>query len=185
MARCVDILKDFMFSMKNMYFNNKDIFDVHISDFVCRIETFYIEVYLKTLSIELNSLNELRVFIADNILELIEKSKKVSASITKEVFNDLTLLAKNKITFDHDSLFKLNNYEQTKELSIQEKNEIMLKGVMYFEYNDKVISNRLFVRKIFVGSLLMVMSIIGCIFLFCLIQFICFFIYCQYYIAFI
>ncbi len=160
MAKCIDILKDFMLIMKDMYFKNKEIFDVHIPDFVCKLEAFYFDVYNKTASIELDSLCPFRVFMADNILGLIKNTKKITPDITKEVFEKLIqILGKDDVDYEFFNL--LNKIETTKELSNDEKNEIMLNGTMYFEYNDKVISKRNFNRNLILGIILSIIAIVG------------------------
>ena len=161
MAKCVDILKDFMLVMKDMYFQNKEIFDCHISDFVCKLESFYFDVYNKTISIELESLNSFRVFIADNVFDLIKTTNKLTSNITREVFDKLIELSGKEYNIDYDSIIAANKTEPIKELSKDEKNEIMLNGTMYFEYNDKVIANRNFNRNLILGSILSLISIVG------------------------
>lgn len=160
MSKCLEIIEDFMIVTKNMYFKNKDIFDVHIPDFVSRLESFFLNVYNKTLSIELESLISFRVIISDECLDLIQSTKEISPDLTKEEYLKLVEIANKKYDIDYDAIIT-HQIESSKEMSNDEKNEIMLKGTKLFEYKDKVIAKRNFKRNFIVGMILTIISISG------------------------
>lgn len=165
MSKCLEIIEDFMIETKNMYFKNKDLFDVYIPDFVSRLETFFLNVYNKTLSIELESLISFRVIISDECLDLIQSTKEISPDLTKEEYFKLVETANKKYDIDYDAI---NTYQivSNKDMSNDEKNEIMLKGTKIFEYKDKVITKRNFRRNFIMGLVLTLISTTGVVFSF-------------------
>ena len=94
---------------------------------------------------------------------MIETTKKISSKISKDVYEELIGVSSNRFDIDFDKMVD-ENKEVAKlknDLSLDEIKEIKLKGKMYFEYNDKVISKRHFKNKIIFSSILILLSLAG------------------------
>ena len=101
--------------------------------------------------------------LADNILSLIESTKKISLKITKEVFEELTCLASKDYDINYDKVVEDNKTaaKPKNDLSFEEIKNIKLNGKMYFEYNDKVISKRINKSNLILGVLIAIVSVAG------------------------
>lgn len=163
MNRCLKIINNFMSGLKKMYFENKDVFDKYIPGFPSRLESFFLNVYQNTLTIELDDLVLFRIFISNECLDIIQSTKEISSDISKDVYINLIELADRKFDINYDEIIN-SQMESSKEMSIEEKKEIMLKGTMYFEFKDKFVSQKLFIRNLVFGMIILLISVGGIIF---------------------
>lgn len=163
MTKCIEIIKKDMLRTKEHYFKYKKNYDDTDYDYIYALEEYYLNVCNEIKDINLNSLKGFIIELADIILSLIQATKKISLKITKEVFDELTITASKSFDIDYDAIIEKNkDFAKPKEdLSLDEIKEIKLKGKMYFEYKDKVISKRNYKNKILTSSLLIMLSLAG------------------------
>lgn len=163
MSRCLEIIKNDMLNTKDHYFKYKENYEETDLDYIYVLEEYFLNVYNETKDIELKAIKDFKIVLAENCLSLIESTKKISSKITKEVFEEMTNISSKNFDIDFDKIVEENKAiaKPKNELSFDEIKEIKLKGKMYFEYNDKVISNRNFKRNRKIGLLLSLISIFG------------------------
>ena len=96
-------------------------------------------------------------------MSLIESTKKISSKISKDLYEELIGVTSNIFNIDFDKIVEENKAvaKPKNDLSLEEIKDIKLKGKMYFEYNDKVISKRHFKNKIIFSSILILLSLTG------------------------
>ncbi len=165
MSRCLEIIKNDILNTKDHYFKYKENYDKTDSDYIYVLEEYFLNVYNETKDIELKTIKDFKIIIAENCLGLIESTKKISSKITKEVFEEMINISSKNFDIDFDKIVEENKAiaKPKNELSFDEIKEIKLKGKMYFEYNDKVISKRHFRNKIIVSHILILFSLTGII----------------------
>jgi len=165
MSRCIEIIKYEMLKTKEHYFKHKSNYDEEDSDYIYILEDYFLNVRNEIKDIDLNSIKEFIIVLAEEVLSLIEATKKISRNITREVFDELTNSSKKKIDTNFDSLFDKHeeSHEVKKDLSLEDIKIIKLNGIMYFEYNDKVIAKRISKSNILFGTLITLSSIGGLI----------------------
>ena len=163
MTKCIEIIKKDMLRIEEHYFKYKKDFDDVDSNYIYSLEEYYLNVFNEIKDINLNSIKGFIIDLADIILNLIEATKKVSIKITKELFDELTITSSKRFDIDYDVIIEKNKYlaNLEKDLSLDEIKEIKLKGKMFFEYEDKVISKRHFKNKILFSSILILLSLTG------------------------
>lgn len=163
MSRCVEIIKNEMLRTKDHYFKYKKEYDDADSDYIYILEEYFINVYNDIKDIELKSIKDFNIALAENCLSLIELTKKLSSKISKNLYQELIGISSKSFEIDFDKVVEENKViaKPRNDLSLEEIKEIKLKGKMYFEYNDKVISNRSFNRNILLGSIFLMISIAG------------------------
>lgn len=153
MSKCIDIIKSELSSTKNHYFNYKDNYDSHKESFIYTLEDLFINIYSKVNDLKYNCVKDFKVFLADNLLEIIYKTLKITANISKDKYNELIEVSLNKLKYDYEEL------KMKHKVSEEEKRNIKLKGKLYCEYNDKVISKRIFRNRIILGMSSTLLSI--------------------------
>lgn len=163
MSRCVEIIEDNMLKTKDHYFKYKKEYDDTDSDYIYILEEYFLNIYNDTKDIELKAIKDFNIMLAENCLSLIESTKKISLKITKDVFEELKSITSKDYDIDYEKVVEENKAvaKPKNDLSLEEIKEIKLKGKMYFEYNDKVISKRNFKNKIIISCLLILFSLIG------------------------
>lgn len=163
MTKCIEIIKKDMLRIEEHYFKYKKDFDDVDSNYIYALEEYYLNVFNEIKDINLNSIKGFIIDLADIILSLIEATKKVSIKITKEIFDELTITSSKSFDISYDVIIEKNKYLSNleKDLSLDEIKEIKLKGKMFFEYEDKVISKHNYKNKIIVSSLLIILSLAG------------------------
>lgn len=163
MSKCVEIIKNEMLRTKDHYFKYKKEYDNADSDYIYILEEYFINVYNEIKDIELKAIKVFNMSLAENCLSLIEKTKKISSKISKDVYEELIGVSSKIFSINSDKIFEKNKTvaNPKKDLSLDEIKEIKLKGKMYFEYNDKVISKRNFKNKIIFSSILILLSLAG------------------------
>ena len=163
MSSCVEIIKDEMLRTKDHYFKYKKEYDDTDSDYIYVLEEYFINVYNDLKDIELKAIKDFNIVVADNCLSLIELTKKLSLKISKDLYQELISISSKRFDIDFDKVAEENKAiaKPKNDLSLEEIKEIKLKGKMYFEYNDKVISKRHFKKKIIISSILILLSLTG------------------------
>lgn len=163
MSRCIEIIKSNMLVTKDHYFKYKENYDETDSDYIYVLEEYFLNVYSEIKNLKLKAIKDFNIILAENYLSLIESTKKISLKITKELFEELINISSNEYDIDFDEVVEENKdvAKPKNELSLEEIKVIMLKGKMYFEYNDKVISKRHFKNKIIISSILILLSLTG------------------------
>lgn len=163
MSRCIEIIKKEMQGTIKHYFDYEENYNEEDSSYVYTLEDYFVNVYQKIKNIDLKCIKQFMIVIVEDCCTIIKGTERLSPNITKEIADEMLCTSGEYFNNYEDIIASIKKYpiEPIKELSNQEKNEIMLKGTMYFEYNDKVISNRYFVRNMLLGSILSVLSIVG------------------------
>lgn len=161
-AKCLEIIKKEIISLKNMYFDYKDQLDDECSNYIYTLQNSILSIYLTLKDIKINQSHEFSIDFSNILLDLISKTNKVSSKITKENLNELIGNNEENIKIDYEAICKMcNSNNLINSLSNEEIKEIKLKGTMYFEYDDKVISKRIFLKNLIFGIVLIAFSIIG------------------------
>lgn len=163
MFRCIEIIEDNMLKTKDHYFKYKKEYDDTDSDYIYVLEEYFLNVYNEIKNVELKAIKDFKIMLVEDCLSLIESTKKISLKITKEVFEELTCLASKDYDINYDKVVE-ENKEAAKpknDLSFEEIKEIKIKGQMYFEYNDKVISKRINKSNLILGALIAMVSAAG------------------------
>ncbi len=163
MSKCVEIIKDEMLRTKDHYFKYKKEYDDTDSDYIYVLEEYFLSVYNEIKNVELKAIKDFNIMLADNCLSLIESTKKLSLKISKDLYQELKGISSKSFDIDFDKVVEENKAigKPKNDLSLEEIKEIKLKGKMYFEYNDKVISKRHFRNKIIVSCVLILLSLTG------------------------
>ena len=159
MSRCIEIIKKEMQGTIKHYFDYEENYNEEDSSYVYTLEDYFVNVYQKIKNIDLKCIKQFMIVIVEDCCTIIKGTERLSPNITKEIADEMLCTSGEYFNNYEDIIASIKKYpiEPIKELSNQEKNEIMLKGTMYFEYNDKVISNRYFVRNMLLGSILSVL----------------------------
>ena len=167
MSRCIEIIKNQIAIIKDHYFKYKKDYDNQDSEYIYTLENFLINIYKEIRHIELESIKILTVEIAEQLLDLIVQINKISIDISKEIYVELKNLTTKEFNIDYDTIYENSRKEFDlieEKLSVEEIKKIKLNGTIYFEYNDKVISKRIFIEKLITGLSLLLISTLGCIF---------------------
>lgn len=163
MSKCVEIIKNEMLGTKEHYFKYKKEFDDADSDYIYILEEYFINVYNDIKDIELKAIKDFNIVVAENCLSLIELTEKLSSRISKDLYQELISISSKSFDIDFEKVVEKNKTigKPKNDLSLEEIKEIKLKGKMYFEFNDKVISKRHFRNKIIFSSILILLSLPG------------------------
>ena len=163
MSKCVEIIKNEMLRTKDHYFRYKKDYDDADPDYIYILEEYFINVYNDIKDIDLKAIKDFNIVVAENCLSLIELTKKISSKISKDVYEELIGVSSKNFSIDFDKRFNENIAvaKPRSDLSLEEIKEIKLKGKMYFEFNDKVISKYLFRNKLIFSSILILLSLAG------------------------
>lgn len=163
MSRCIGIITSEILNRKDHYFKYKKNYDAVDPNYIYALEDLFINFYNEIKNLELKANKDYLVILAENCLDLIKFTNKISPNITREAFEELTDCTFKDFDIDFDEIVEKNKsiIKHKNELSVEEKKKIMLKGVMYFEYNDKVISKRHFKNKLIISLSLISLSLIG------------------------
>lgn len=163
MSRCIEIIKSNMLETKDHYFKYKENYDETDSNYIYILEEYFLNVYNEIKNIELKAIKDFNIILAENCLSLIESTKKISSKISKDLYEELIGVTSNIFNIDFDKIVEENKAvaKPKNDLSLEEIKDIKLKGKMYFEYNDKVISKRHFRNKIIVSHILILFSLVG------------------------
>ena len=164
MGECLEIIKDDIFALDDMYFDYKDTFDDYDLNYIFSLQECIFNTYTSLKEIDLESTKKYLSKISIELLDLIDRTQKIYSNINKESFDELIAISDNKTKIDYDVICKKSNAESIAELSYEEINEIKLKGTMYYEYNDKIISKRIFLRNLTFGIFLIAISIFGIVY---------------------
>ena len=163
MSKCVEIIKDEMLRTKDHYFKYKKEYDDANSDYIYILEEYFINVYNDIKDIELKAIKDFNIVVAENCLSLIETTKKISSKISKDVYEELIGVSSKIFSIDFNKIVEENKTvaKPKNDFSLDEIKEIKLKGKMYFEYNDKVISKRINKSNLIFGTLIAMVSTAG------------------------
>ena len=163
MSRCIEIIEDNMLKTKDHYFKYKKEYDDTDSDYIYVLEEYFLNVYNEIKNVELKAIKDFNISLVENCLSLIESTKKISSKISKDVYEELIGVSSKSFSIDFDKIVEENKTaaKPKNDLSLEEIKEIKLKGKMYFEYNDKVISKRINKSNLILGALIAMVSVAG------------------------
>lgn len=163
MSRCIEIVKKEMQGTKKHYFEHEESYNKEDPNYIYALEDYFVNVYQKIKVIDFKCIYQFLIVLVEDCCALIKHTEKISPNITKEVADEMLNISRKYFTNYEDMInsIKTNQVESIKNLSNEEKVYIMLNGTMYFEYNDKVISNRNFRHNMFIGTFLSMISILG------------------------
>lgn len=159
--KCIEIVKREMCKTKEHYLKYKEDYDIVDTGYVYELQKYFLNIINKVKYIESPSIKDFVSSLAEELLDLIENVKTVSSFFSNDILNELNNRSLKKYNFD--KLCNLNK-EESANLTVEEIKEIKINGKMYFEYNDKIISKRLFIKKIIISSILLVLTIAGIVF---------------------
>lgn len=159
--KCIEIVKREMCKTKEHYLKYKEDYDIVDTGYVYALQKYFLNIINKVKYIESPSIKDFVSSLAEELLDLIENVKTVSSFFSNDILNELNNRSLKKYNFD--KLCNLNK-EESANLTVEEIKEIKINGKMYFEYNDKIISKRLFIKKIIISSILLVLTIAGIVF---------------------
>ena len=159
--KCTEIVKREMCKTKEHYLKYKEDYDIVDTGYVYALQKYFLNIINKVKYIESPSIKDFVSSLAEELLDLIENVKTVSSFFSNDILNELNNRSLKKYNFD--KLCNLNK-EESANLTVEEIKEIKINGKMYFEYNDKIISKRLFIKKIIISSILLVLTIAGIVF---------------------
>lgn len=163
MSKCIEIIEDNMLKTKDHYFKYKKEYDDTDSDYIYVLEEYFLNVYNEIKNVELKAIKVFNISLVENCLSLIESTKKISSKISKDVYEELIGASSKSFSIDFDKIVEENKAaaKPKNDLSLEEIKEIKLKGKMYFEYNDKVISKRINKANLIFGTLIAMVSTAG------------------------
>lgn len=163
MSKCIEIIEDNMLKTKDHYFKYKKEYDDTDSDYIYVLEEYFLNVYNEIKNVELKAIKVFNISLVENCLSLIESTKKISSKISKDVYEELIGASSKSFSIDFDKIVEENKAaaKPKNDLSLEEIKEIKLKGKMYFEYNDKVISKRINKSNLIFGTLIAMVSTAG------------------------
>ena len=163
MSKCIEIIEDNMLKTKDHYFKYKKEYDDTDSDYIYVLEEYFLNVYNEIKNVELKAIKVFNISLVENCLSLIESTKKISSKISKDVYEELIGASSKSFSIDFDKIVEENKAaaKPKNDLSLEEIKEIKLKGKMYFEYNDKVISKRINKSNLILGALIAMVSASG------------------------
>ncbi len=159
--KCIEIVKREMCKTKEHYLKYKEDYDIVDTGYVYALQKYFLNIINKVKYIESPSIKDFVSSLAEELLDLIENVKTVSSFFSNDILNELNNRSLKKYNFD--KLCNLNK-EESANLTVEEIKEIKINGKMYFEYNDKIISKRLFIKKIIISSILLALTIAGIVF---------------------
>lgn len=163
MSKCIEIIEDNMLKTKDHYFKYKKEYDDTDSDYIYVLEEYFLNVYNEIKNVDLKAIKVFNISLVENCLSLIESTKKISSKISKDVYEELIGASSKSFSIDFDKIVEENKAaaKPKNDLSLEEIKEIKLKGKMYFEYNDKVISKRINKANLIFGTLIAMVSTAG------------------------
>ena len=163
MSKCIEIIEDNMLKTKDHYFKYKKEYDDTDSDYIYVLEEYFLNVYNEIKNVELKAIKDFNMSLVENCLSLIESTKKISSKISNDVYEELIGASSKSFSIDFDKIVEENKAaaKPKNDLSLEEIKEIKLKGKMYFEYNDKVISKRINKSNLIFGTLIAMVSTAG------------------------
>ncbi len=163
MSKCIEIIEDNMLKTKDHYIKYKKEYDDTDSDYIYVLEEYFLNVYNEIKNVELKAIKVFNISLVENCLSLIESTKKISSKISKDVYEELIGASSKSFSIDFDKIVEENKAaaKPKNDLSLEEIKEIKLKGKMYFEYNDKVISKRINKSNLIFGTLIAMVSTAG------------------------
>ena len=163
MSKCIEIIEDNMLKTKDHYFKYKKEYDDTDSDYIYVLEEYFLNVYNEIKNVELKAIKVFNISLVENCLSLIESTKKISSKISNDVYEELIGASSKSFSIDFYKIVEENKAaaKPKNDLSLEEIKEIKLKGKMYFEYNDKVISKRINKSNLIFGTLIAMVSTAG------------------------
>ena len=165
LKKCIDIIKTKLEKDKNAFYKNKDVFERGCINFIENLENSYIDFYERIKDINNSVIDELKRFTLDCFFDLVEKANYLSSSVDETKYNEYRKNATKAYNIDLDKLLlKKSKCEIGKvSLSNEDKNEIKLHGILCYEYDDKVIAQRKYRKKLIYGIIYIFISILGII----------------------
>lgn len=157
MSKCIEIAKSELLVTKKHYFDYKDNYESHDNNFIFTLDDLFLNIYLKVNNLKYNCINGFRTFLADNLLDIIYKTQKISSNVSRDLYNELINLSTNKLKIDYDELATKSKSIQA--LSPDEDKQIKLQGKLFYEYDDKNISKRILKRRLIIGIIFLLFSI--------------------------
>lgn len=166
MEKCIIIIEEAIDSFVDLYFKNQRVFDDSVPTYISSLIDCILHIYINTEKINLTCVNDFRRYLADSCILLMIKTKSISNNITNEVYDKLYDSSSKRQKINYDD-FRLDNQkyktEKLSNMSLEEADEIKLKGKKYFFFSDKVVARRLFLKNLIFGVLLIISSISGII----------------------
>lgn len=159
LIECYKIIQNELKRTKDHYLKYQSNYDSIKDEYVCVLEDSFVELYEYIYINKVDNLADFGKYLSFEFIDIVRITGKLSSKVTKEQFSRFLELAGDIYDLNYDALVKAAKPER--DMSPEEKQEIALKGKMYFEYTDKIISKHLFKRNLILGSLITIFSIGG------------------------
>lgn len=159
MSKCLEIIKNDINVLKLRYFEYENDFKKYDKNdlYLFSLQKVLFNLYEILKDVKFDSINIYSIYFSKELLELINKTKKYSSIINKENYNELIdFTSKNSISKPKsNTLINYLSYEEINGNKLNKSNYINLK-----------IPKKTLLKKITVGFLLIIFSIIGSTFCF-------------------
>ncbi len=163
-SKCISIIIEEMQYLNDLYFRNKEGFDYYSDNFSSLLEELFISLYNTIKELQYEGVNEDLKHIVEICFGYISKTKEISSTLTKELFDEMSKKINESFDINYDAFYentKLENMSAGKGLTEDEIKNIKLNGTLYYELNDRVLSQRRFRKLMAFGILFVMSSILG------------------------
>lgn len=172
MSRCLVIIEEFIGTTNRHYFKYSKRYDDVNGNYVFELQEWFVNILEQVKEIELSAIKSFCSFLADCCLDNIKNTQLIASSISREKYNYLESIASKDWEIDIEQIImkqeelNIQSAKSGNKLTPKEKNDIMLHGEIYYEYNDKVIAKRVSRAYFILGLLIILFSILGTVFSF-------------------
>ena len=170
MTKCIEIIKNYMKGSVKHYYKCPEDYRDEDADYVFHLQEWFANVLFAIKDIKLDSLKPFRSFLADSCLDIVKTTESLSGKIDKEKFDYLNSVSSKDWGIDYSYLMQKQKELDIKrvltgeKLTQEEKNNIMLKGKLYYEYSDKNLYKRFSRRNFIFGLIILITAIAGLVY---------------------
>ena len=160
LSRCLKIIRDDISSIIRFTFNSlKDFLNANNS-YILDLENGLYKLYEKYHESQFSCLKEFSLDILKEIFNIINQTKQISSDISKEKYDYMVDISKGVPKYKYEDLIE---FQSLRNLSMEEKKEIKLNGVLFYEYHDKVLLKRNFRKGMIVSGIILFLALTGII----------------------
>ena len=160
LSRCLTIIKENMEHSKSFSLRYKTEFLKENDGYFLDFQNSLYDLFITYNDSSYQILNDFCVSVLDILVDIINLTKQISKKISKEVYDNHLIKVHTQMLYKYEELI---GYQSTNNLSKEEKINIQLNGTLYYEYDDKVISRRVFIKGLIISITILLLSILGII----------------------
>ena len=160
LSRCLKIIRDDINSTIRFTFNRLKNFLNANSSYFLNLENGLYKPYEKYHESQFSCLKEFSLDILKEIFNIINQTKQISSDISKEKYDYMIDISKVVPKYKYGDLIE---FQSLRNLSMEEKKEIKLNGVLFYEYHDKVVLKRNFRKGMLFSGIVLFFTLIGII----------------------